>query len=580
MSSLQVEKNLLTEEDIAYGEGPLVQQRQGIPFNLSKVRGFYPVNSVEELNALDTVKHPKAVLCSSSSATFYSYISGAWVKVDPNGILADLANALDLAKGAALVGYRGTTVADALDGVIDIASQFGLVGDSNGSTGNGFDNTAGLQAALDYCFASSTRPRRAYLRDGWYRVTGKLTISNAHWALLGESHRVIIWADHDDTAIEVTNAGVYEACNFDVRRVAGRTGVGMKILSSPEGRLDNVWVTGHSDNVQIQDSHLTTMDKCRFSNATNKGLSDLGRCFGSQLIACNIIGNVVGADLKSDWQIVGGALEQNTTSDLWVSTTADYEGKYWGWVNIKAGCHMEGLSGGAVTTDQIVVGPAGASVAGPTAKIGLMLSGSFILGNSSNRTAINFRQGDLCSVTENYFKDYQAGATLIRIGAAATGGLLMGNRWDGTGTFKNINPSATNILDFETENTANAAQVMSITHSLTNGGRIRGVNTISSASRAMNMVIESRRNSANSEAISLRTTGADNNTLFTRIACDSGADVGVVTFPSARVEVAGSYTNPFRIGGSYFWMNGTQFRGKQSGAPTSATDGVLIATLS
>ena len=117
MSSLQVEKNLLTEEDIAYGEGLLVQQRQGIPFNLSKVRGFYPVNSVEELNALDPIKHPKAVLVSAGAVTFYSWntLASAYAVLKTDGGLRDnLANSVDAAKGAALVGYDSRTVASAL----------------------------------------------------------------------------------------------------------------------------------------------------------------------------------------------------------------------------------------------------------------------------------------------------------------------------------------------------------------------------------------------------------------------------------------------------------------------------------
>lgn len=81
MSSLQVEKNLLTEEDIAYGEGLLVQQRQGIPFNLHKVRGIYPVSSLAELNALDPTKHPKAALIEQGAIVFYAWDGVAYAVV-------------------------------------------------------------------------------------------------------------------------------------------------------------------------------------------------------------------------------------------------------------------------------------------------------------------------------------------------------------------------------------------------------------------------------------------------------------------------------------------------------------------
>jgi len=454
--------------------------------------------------------------------------------------------------------------------------EFGAVGDSDGTTGNGTDDTAAIQAAIDYAFASSMRPRSLFFPDGYYRVTGTLTIPSAHWKMFGESHRVIIWCDHDSVGLQVTSCGNYNAKNFDVRRVTGKTGVGVSLLSSPEGEWEDVYFTNHSNNIQIQDSHLTTLYKCRFSGASGTGVLDLGRCFASGMIECNVIGNAVGADLKSDWKIVGGAIEQNTVSDLYVSTTADYEGKYWGWVNISAGCHMEGLSGGTITTDQIVVGPAGASVAGPTAKIGLMLSGSFILGNSATRNAINFRQGDLCSVTNNYFKDYLAGSTMITCGAATTGGVFQGNRWDGTGTFKNINASATNVLNFESENTTHLPQFMSITHSSTNGGRIRSVNALSSAARDLAMLISSYRNVASTDAITIRTVGADLATQFSRIAISGGADIGLVDINGARLKVAGSYTSPMLMGTMRLWVNGGALWFKDGSDPTSIGDGAPV----
>lgn len=541
-------------------------------------------SSISDLSTTPSLNSPAGTE-SPSTVDDYLRTQAAFIRqVDDKVTGAVKAADLAAAGGAALVGFQqagsgavARTAQDELQEIVNV-KQFGAVGNSDGTAGNGADDTAAIQAAINYAFASSTRPRKLVFPDGWYRVTSTLTIPNAHWSMLGETHRVVIWCDHNSVGMQVTTAGNYRMESVDVRRVSGKSGVGVSILSSPEGLILDSYITNHSDNVQLKDSHLTTLERCRISGGSANGINDLGRCFASQLIACNVIGNATGADLKSDWQIVGGAIEQNTVTDLAVSTTADDEGKYWGWVNIKAGCHMEGLSGGAITTDQIVVGPSGASVAGPTAKIGLMISGSFILGNSANRKAINFRQGDLCSVTENYFKDYQAGATLITLGAATTGAIFNGNRWDGTGTFKDINASATNILDFETENTANAAQVMSVTHSLTNGGRIRGVNTISSAARSMNLTIESMRNSANAEAISVRTTGANGTTLFTRMAASSGADVGVVTFPSARVEVPGSYTAPFKIGTAYFWINAGKLYIKDGSVPTTATDGVVVGT--
>ncbi len=94
----------------------------------------------------------------------------------------------------------------------------------------------------------------------------------------------------------------------------------------------------------------------------------------------------------------------------------------------------------------------------------------------------------------------------------------------------------------------------------------------------MNLTIESRRNSSNSEALSLRTAGVDNVTLFTRMAASSGADVGVVTFPSARVEVPGSSTAPFKIGTAFFWVTSGKLYIKDGATPTTPTDGTVVGT--
>lgn len=74
-----VTKALAVQEDIAYGEGTIAQTRGGIAFpTLNLVRTIQPVNSLAELNALDTDKFKKAALFINNEVILYSFYAGSW----------------------------------------------------------------------------------------------------------------------------------------------------------------------------------------------------------------------------------------------------------------------------------------------------------------------------------------------------------------------------------------------------------------------------------------------------------------------------------------------------------------------
>ncbi len=73
-----VKKSLITQQDIAFGEDTITQQRGAGTFELDKVRSFYPVNSLVELYALDTNKFKKAILIANSSYLVYAYLETGW----------------------------------------------------------------------------------------------------------------------------------------------------------------------------------------------------------------------------------------------------------------------------------------------------------------------------------------------------------------------------------------------------------------------------------------------------------------------------------------------------------------------
>jgi len=72
-----VEKNLITQEDIDIGESTTNQTRGGGSYPLNQVRLVAIVNSLVELNALNTLKYKKAILFTNSVITLY-YFSTVW----------------------------------------------------------------------------------------------------------------------------------------------------------------------------------------------------------------------------------------------------------------------------------------------------------------------------------------------------------------------------------------------------------------------------------------------------------------------------------------------------------------------
>ena len=78
-----VTKALAAEEDLLYGEGTAQQTRAGAAYTVTKVRGFRPVNDMDELNALDYNKFPKAVLVTGGYFKFYQFNGTEYEQVIP-----------------------------------------------------------------------------------------------------------------------------------------------------------------------------------------------------------------------------------------------------------------------------------------------------------------------------------------------------------------------------------------------------------------------------------------------------------------------------------------------------------------
>lgn len=521
-----------------------------------------------------------SALRSYAGDAFAVNVSGYLVTAAPAGIAGlftrDDADTTSADNGGTIIVASDGTRWKRVFGSQVNAAWFGAKGDSSGATGDGTDNAAAFEAAMAVAFPDNDHPKTLVVPEGYYRVTESLTAPAANWCIVGENNRVIIWCDHEDVGLDVpSGTGAFHIEGIDIRRVSGKSGTGMRVYA-PEGSFRRVKIFNHSTGLEMKDAHLSKLHDVYISGCSTVGLSDLGRCFGSSLIDCNIIANNDGAVLRSNWTIVGGAIEQNDDNDLDVGVTAAHDGTHFGFVKA-IGVHFEAKSGDASATSSMVrVGPTGSAPAND--RQGFVAIGCYFVGNSSARKAIENRQGKVLQLTGCEFFGYSAGATLISCDAFSRGVRFNGNHWDGTGTFKSVNTGCVDVIDMDVDSATLGANGVVLRHG-SGGGSLTGIQRLESAPRSDFLQLNAMRNSAG-VAIDVRTPGADHATLFSRIQCTSGADLGVVSFPSAKVEVAGSFTAPFKLGTAYLWINSGKLYIKDGSVPASATDGTVVGAQS
>lgn len=88
----KISKNLACAEDLLFGEGQASQTRNGGNYNLEKIRGFWPVNTQEEFDAIDPDLHPKVATVFEDTEnpgklvmTFYAWMNDTWVLIGSAG---------------------------------------------------------------------------------------------------------------------------------------------------------------------------------------------------------------------------------------------------------------------------------------------------------------------------------------------------------------------------------------------------------------------------------------------------------------------------------------------------------------
>lgn len=128
-------KKLLTQQDIEWGEGTVSQIRNGTEYTLNQMRTIYPINSLAELNALDTTKFKKAMLFSNGVAQFYYFDSGMWKK-DAGVVVQVVEKYADLATIPAAKGQLVQTREYSLSSKVGSTFYIGVLGlgETNGGT--------------------------------------------------------------------------------------------------------------------------------------------------------------------------------------------------------------------------------------------------------------------------------------------------------------------------------------------------------------------------------------------------------------------------------------------------------------
>lgn len=147
-----VRKSLAGQDDLLFGEGQETQTRAGGTYNIQKNRVIYPVNSLEELNALDGEKFPKAQLYENDLVTSYLYNPSTEVYeltnflIDPEQLSTESIN--DLSKPHVFKGgvaeYKAFTTAFPVGKRVYLADRDAYF---NVIAGTGTANTFGIIAS-------------------------------------------------------------------------------------------------------------------------------------------------------------------------------------------------------------------------------------------------------------------------------------------------------------------------------------------------------------------------------------------------------------------------------------------------
>jgi hypothetical protein len=271
-----VSKNLAGEEDLLYGEGQVVQSRNGGNFNITQIRTIYPANSLAERDALDTDRFKKcAVYDGSGSVDFYEFDGADWV-------LCKIPTELHFATVAELKASTTVQVGDfvtieSYTVTNNSGTMFGkIVAGGTGTDDGGLyiDLTAsslqfkrvsaepitpqeyGAEAdgvTDDTVAVNKAMTNSSYMLRGSYAVSASVIINSETNGLFNNAELVAVTNDFDVLVAkekrDFETQGVLRVTGPDQSTPESGTGAGLSFFDSNRYTMSTVIVTGLKDGI-------------------------------------------------------------------------------------------------------------------------------------------------------------------------------------------------------------------------------------------------------------------------------------------------------------------------------------------
>ena len=169
-STRTLTKVLAGEEDLLYGEGLANQTRGEQNVVVNKVRGFRPVNSIEELEELDINRFPKVVLVENGTIRFLEFDGAYYSDLS----FAPLPYTVDTAISSVSVSAR-TTIVFSVDEPHTVSQLAGgnqgqeitLVSTQDAKTTIENNAVISLKGGTDYTIPLNTGLKLVYIGTVW-----------------------------------------------------------------------------------------------------------------------------------------------------------------------------------------------------------------------------------------------------------------------------------------------------------------------------------------------------------------------------------------------------------------------------
>ena len=172
-STRTLTKVLAGEEDLLYGEGLANQTRGEQSVIVNKVRGFRPVNSIEELEELDVSRFPKAVLVENGTMRFLEFDGSYYADLS----FAPLPVTVDTTVSSVPVSARTVIVFDvesphtvSLLAGGNQGQEITLVSTQDAKTTIENNATISLKGTTDYAIPLNTGLKLVYIGTVWMEV--------------------------------------------------------------------------------------------------------------------------------------------------------------------------------------------------------------------------------------------------------------------------------------------------------------------------------------------------------------------------------------------------------------------------